>query len=164
MSNVALYPGSFDPVTYGHLDIIERAASRVDTVVIAIFDNPDKKPLFSFEERKAMIEKALPAGRDNVEIDTFSGLLVAYAAQRDIRTVIRGLRAVSDFDYEFQMALMNRRLGQDVDTIFFMTDEKYSYLSSSLIKQVCRLGGDIESFVPEHVAMQLREKYHEQKY
>ena len=163
MSNIALYPGSFDPVTLGHLDIIERAASRLDKVIIALFDNPDKKPLFSFEERKELIEAALPAKRANVEIDAFSGLLVDYAKKHQVRTIIRGLRAVSDFDYEFQMALMNRRLGHDIDTMFFMTDEKYSYLSSSLIKQVCRLGGDIASFVPSHVAIKLQEKYDEQK-
>ena len=162
MSKTAIYPGSFDPITFGHLDIIKRAASRMDNVVIAIFDNPDKAPIFSFEERKELIEQSLPAEYSNIQIATFTGLLADYAAMNNIHTVIRGLRAVSDFDYEFQMALMNRRLGKDIDTIFFMTDEKYSYLSSSLVKQVCRFGGDISSFVPPQVATALGKKY-EQK-
>ncbi|MDC0036863.1 pantetheine-phosphate adenylyltransferase [bacterium] len=162
MSKTAIYPGSFDPITLGHLDIIKRAASRIDTVVIAIFDNPDKAPIFSFEERKELIQQSLPAECSNIQIATFTGLLADYAAMNNIHTVVRGLRAVSDFDYEFQMALMNRRLGKDIDTIFFMTDEKYSYLSSSLVKQVCRFGGDIASFVPPQVATALGKKY-EQK-
>ena len=114
MSKTAIYPGSFDPITFGHLDIIKRAASRIDSVIIAIFDNPDKAPIFSFEERKELIEQSLPAEYSNIQIATFTGLLADYAAMNNIHTVIRGLRAVSDFDYELQMAPMNRRLGKDI--------------------------------------------------
>ena len=156
MIKKALYPGSFDPITYGHLDIIKRASEIFDELTIAIVDNPDKRPLFSIEERKELIIKVIKA--DNVIIDSFKGLLVQYATDNSFQTIIRGLRAVSDFDYEFQMSLTNRRLGNNIDTIFFMTDEKYSYLSSSIVKQVCRYGGDIASFVPMEVAMALKEK------
>lgn len=156
MSKKALYPGSFDPITYGHLDIIKRASEIFDELTIAIVDNPDKSPLFSIEERKELIMNVIKA--DNVRIDSFKGLLVQYATDNAFQTIIRGLRAVSDFDYEFQMSLTNRRLGENIDTIFFMTDEKYSYLSSSIVKQVCRYGGDISSFVPEEVSLSLKEK------
>tara|TARA_Y100001970_G_scaffold290551_2_gene424675 strand:- start:2012 stop:2488 length:477 start_codon:yes stop_codon:yes gene_type:complete len=156
MSKKALYPGSFDPITYGHLDIIKRASEIFDELTIAIVDNPDKSPLFSIEERKELIVNVIKA--DNVRIDSFKGLLVQYATDNAFQTIIRGLRAVSDFDYEFQMSLTNRRLGENIDTIFFMTDEKYSYLSSSIVKQVCRYGGDISSFVPEEVSLSLKEK------
>ncbi|MBE32926.1 pantetheine-phosphate adenylyltransferase [bacterium] len=156
MSKKALYPGSFDPITYGHLDIIKRASEIFDELTIAIVDNPDKSPLFSIEERKELIMNVIKA--DNVRIDSFKGLLVQYATDNAFQTIIRGLRAVSDFDYEFQMSLTNRRLGKNIDTIFFMTDEKYSYLSSSIVKQVCRYGGDISSFVPEEVSLSLKEK------
>tara|TARA_B100000427_G_scaffold54552_1_gene42262 strand:- start:19468 stop:19944 length:477 start_codon:yes stop_codon:yes gene_type:complete len=156
MSKKALYPGSFDPITYGHLDIIKRASEIFDELTIAIVDNPDKSPLFSIEERKELIMNVIEA--DNVRIDSFKGLLVQYATDNAFQTIIRGLRAVSDFDYEFQMSLTNRRLGENIDTIFFMTDEKYSYLSSSIVKQVCRYGGDISSFVPEEVSLSLKEK------
>ena len=156
MSKKALYPGSFDPITYGHLDIIKRASEIFDELTIAIVDNPDKSPLFSIEERKELIMNVIEA--DNVRIDSFKGLLVQYAEDNAFQTIIRGLRAVSDFDYEFQMSLTNRRLGENIDTIFFMTDEKYSYLSSSIVKQVCRYGGDISSFVPEEVSLSLKEK------
>ena len=152
----AIYPGSFDPITYGHLDIIKRASEIFDELTIAIVDNPDKSPLFSIEERKELIVNVIKA--DNVRIDSFKGLLVQYATDNAFQTIIRGLRAVSDFDYEFQMSLTNRRLGENIDTIFFMTDEKYSYLSSSIVKQVCRYGGDISSFVPEEVSLSLKEK------
>ena len=154
MKKKALYPGSFDPITYGHLDIIKRSSEIFDELTIAIVDNPDKNPLFSIEERKKLIKKVVQV--DNVTIDTFSGLLVQYAADNSFQTIIRGLRAVSDFDYEFQMSLTNRRLGNNIDTIFFMTDEKYSYLSSSIVKQVCRYGGDISSFVPNEVSSALK--------
>ncbi|MBH37491.1 pantetheine-phosphate adenylyltransferase [bacterium] len=156
MKKKALYPGSFDPITYGHLDIIKRASEIFDELTIAIVDNPDKHPLFSIQERKELIMTVIKA--DNVRIDSFQGLLVQYATDNNFQTIIRGLRAVSDFDYEFQMSLTNRRLGENIDTIFFMTDEKYSYLSSSIVKQVCRYGGDISSFVPDDVAIELKEK------
>ncbi|RAP27359.1 pantetheine-phosphate adenylyltransferase [Candidatus Marinamargulisbacteria bacterium SCGC AG-333-B06] len=156
MKKRALYPGSFDPITYGHLDIIKRATEIFDELTIAIVDNPDKNPLFSFEERKELIMDVIKM--DNVSIDSFKGLLVQYAMDHSFQTIIRGLRAVSDFDYEFQMSLTNRRLGNNIDTIFFMTDEKYSYLSSSIVKQVCQYGGDISSFVPQEVGQRLKEK------
>ncbi len=156
----ALYPGSFDPITYGHLDIINRACNLFDEVTIAIFDNPSKKAFFNFEERKELIIEVL-AEHKNIKIDSFQGLLVDYAEQKSIQTVIRGLRAVSDFDYEFQIALTNRRLKNNIDTIFFMTDEKYSYLSSSIVKQVINYKGNISSFVPEIVENALRRKINE---
>ena len=159
MSKTALYPGSFDPITFGHLDIIERAAKCFGKVVIAMFNNPDKNPVFTFQERKMLIQQVLKDAPYEFEIDSFTGLLANYAKSKHINTIIRGLRAVSDFDYEFQMALMNRRLNHHVDTAFFMTDEKFSYLSSSLVKQVCRFQGDISSFVPPVVAKALKEKY-----
>ncbi len=157
MKKKALYPGSFDPITYGHLDIIKRSIAIFDEVTIAIFDNPVKSPVFNFSERKELILNVLE-GYDNVKIDSFNGLLVDYAEQKGIMTIIRGLRAVSDFDYEFQMSLTNRRLKSNIDTIFFMTDEKYSYLSSSIVKQVFKYDGDISSFVPKKVEEALRRK------
>ncbi len=157
MKKAAIYPGSFDPITNGHIDIVNRASIIFDVVYIAIFDNPDKTPLFSYTERKALISSVFQDNK-SVVIDSFSGLLVDYAKKNQIPTVIRGLRAVSDFDYEFQMALTNRKLGDQMDTIFFMTDEKYSYLSSSLVKQVFKFGGDISTFVPESVQLALKEK------
>ncbi|RAP29843.1 pantetheine-phosphate adenylyltransferase [Candidatus Marinamargulisbacteria bacterium SCGC AG-343-D04] len=158
MIRKALYPGSFDPITNGHMDIIQRACTIFDEVTIVIFDNPSKEPLFSFLERKEQILKVLGA-YPNVTVDSFKGLLVDYARDHEFHTIIRGLRAVSDFDYEFQMALTNRKLGKTIDTIFFMTDEKYSYLSSSLIKQVCKYGGDISAFVPAYIEEALRLRY-----
>ena len=160
MKKVALYPGSFDPITYGHIDIINRATVIFDEVIISIFDNPDKKPLFSFSKRKELILSALNSNK-NIKVDSFNGLLANYSRIKSIKTIIRGLRAVSDFDYEFQMALTNRHLAKDLDTVFFMTDQKYSYLSSSLVKQLCRFGGDVSNFVPTIVQESLRSYYNE---
>ena len=157
MSKKAIYPGSFDPITYGHLDIINRASGIFDEVIIAIFDNPNKSPMFDFEQRKALILECLK-GKQNIQVDSFKGLLVDYAQNNHINTVIRGLRAVSDFDFEFQMALTNRRLGNKIDTIFFMTDEKYSYLSSSLVKQLVSFGGDVSAFVPKEIEEAMKQK------
>ena len=156
----AIYPGSFDPITNGHLDIVNRASKIFDEVIIAIFDNKKKSSLFTFEERKKMISELF---QDNasISVDAFDGLLVDTAKQKEIPTIIRGLRAVSDFDYEFQLSLINRKLNKDVDTIFFMTDEKYSYLSSSIVKQVTEYKGDISLFVPEVVEIALRGKINE---
>jgi len=152
----ALCPGTFDPVTNGHLDIVGRAAGLFDRVVVGVVENPDKEPLFSVSERVEMIREAV-SELDNVEVDSFSGLLVDYARSREVGAIVKGLRAVTDFDYELQMAQMNRHLGE-VETCFVPTSPKWSYLSSSLVKEVARFGGDVSSLVPEHVARRLKEK------
>ncbi len=151
---VAIYPGTFDPVTNGHLDIIERGSRLFDRVIVAILGNPDKEPLFPVEERAALIADAV-AGLSNVEVESFRGLLVHYARSRGAHVIVRGLRAVSDFEYEFQMALMNRRLGGDVETVFMMPAQEYSYLSSRLVKEVAALGGEVGELVPPTVARAL---------
>ncbi|MCR4440192.1 MAG: pantetheine-phosphate adenylyltransferase [bacterium] len=153
-----IYPGTFDPITNGHVDVIERAAGLFDRVIVAIAHNMQKTPLFSVEERKEMI---LTATRRlaNVEVDSFTGLLVDYARQRGAQAIIRGLRAVSDFEYEFQMALMNRRLARGVVTVFLMPNEKYTYLNSSIVKEVARGGGDVSAFVPAFVDVKLKERF-----
>ena len=147
---VALYPGSFDPVTMGHLDIIRRSAAIFDNVYVAVAINSNKKPVFSIETRLEYLRKAT-RDLDNVQVITFDGLLVDAAKKNNARIVIKGLRAISDFEYEFQMALMNKKLGADVETLFMATNTKYSYLSSSLVKEVARLGGCIRDLVPEVV-------------
>jgi pantetheine-phosphate adenylyltransferase len=157
---IAVYPGSFDPVTEGHIDIIERGAKMFGLLYVAVIRNPEKAPAFSIEDRMYMLKGAL-AKRKNIKVDNFDGLLVDYAKKVKATSIIRGLRAVSDFDYEFQMALTNRRLDPDVETVFMMTDYKYSYLSSSLVKQVARLGGTVRGLVPVSVEkrlMSLKEK------
>lgn len=154
---IGIYPGSFDPVTNGHLDIIERASKLCDKVIVAVSCNPNKNPLFTLEERIDLIREVIKP-YDNIEVDTFSGLLVDYAKKTKASMIIRGLRAVSDFEYEFQMALMNRKLYPDVETIFLMTSSKNSYLSSSLVKEVARLGGCIEGLVPETIKKAILEK------
>jgi pantetheine-phosphate adenylyltransferase len=157
MARAALCPGTFDPVTNGHLDIIERAGRHFDQVVVAVLENAGKAtPLFSVDERVAMLKEAV-ADLANVEVDSFSGLLVDYAARRGTAIVVKGLRAVSDFDYEFQMAQMNYRLA-GVETFFMTTNPKWSYLSSSLVREVARLGGDVTGLVPAVVAERLGEK------
>jgi pantetheine-phosphate adenylyltransferase len=154
----AIYPGSFDPVTNGHLDVIERGRKLFDQVIVAVANNDEKQPLFSLEERLALLRET--AGRmDNVQIAEFSGLLVEFAQAKNAGAVIRGLRAVSDFEFEFQMALMNRKLDAAVETIFLMPKEEYTYLSSRIVKEIARLGGDISSFVPSGVAKALRTKF-----
>lgn len=155
----AIYPGSFDPVTYGHLDLIKRAITIFDEVHVVISTNPEKESLFTIEERLDFMNRAV--GKWNgVHVDSFDGLTVDYALAKKAQTVIRGLRATSDFDYEFQMALTNRRLSRKVDTIFLMPSETHFYLSSRLIKEVASLGGDISPYVPSFVAQRLREKFH----
>ena len=154
----AVYPGSFDPLTNGHVDIIVRGLSVFDEVVIAILVNPDKHPLFTVEERVSMIQEAY-AGNRRVHVDTFSGLLVDYAVRSGASVIVRGLRAISDFEYEFQMALMNRRLDPRIETVFMMPAESYSYLSSRLVKEVFQLGGPVRDLVPPVVEARLREKY-----
>jgi len=159
---VALYPGTFDPLTNGHLDLIKRSVRMFDKVVVAIFESPMKGPLFSVEERRRLIE-ASTQGLSNIEIDTFSNtLLVFYAKQRQAHVIVRGLRAIADFEYEFQMTLMNRRLDEDIETVFLMPREEYTYVASRLIKEVAAYGGNVEELVPAPVALALKEKFRHQ--
>ncbi|MDA2923580.1 pantetheine-phosphate adenylyltransferase [Acidobacteria bacterium AH-259-L09] len=153
----AIYPGSFDPVTNGHLDVIERSRSIFDRVIVAVLVNLDKEPLFSTDERLEILGEVTRQW-DNVEIDTFEGLLVNYAASKKAQVILRGIRAVTDFEYEFQMALMNRRLRPDIETVFMIPAEAYSYLSSSLVKEVFTLGGSVSGLVPSVVEDSLRKK------
>jgi len=154
----AIYPGSFDPVTNGHLDVIDRASNLFDEVIVAIADNVEKQPLFALEERLELLRGSLD-GRSNVRVGQFAGLLVDFAVKEKADAVIRGLRAVSDFEFEFQMALMNRKLQSTVETIFLMPKEDYTYLSSRLVKEIARLGGDVSKFVPADAAEALRKKF-----
>ena len=154
----AIYPGSFDPVTNGHLDVIERASKLFDEVIVAIADNVEKQPLFPLEDRLEMLRGSLN-GRANVRVGQFAGLLVDFAVKEEANAVVRGLRAVSDFEFEFQMALMNRKLQGTVETIFLMPKEDYTYLSSRLVKEIARLGGEVSKFVPADVAVALRQKF-----
>ena len=156
--SMAVYPGSFDPITNGHLDIIARGLSVFDEVTIAILVNAEKQPLFTTEERQDIIREAY-AGESRVKVDTFSGLLVDYAEKIGAAVIVRGLRAISDFEYEFQMALMNRHLNPRIETVFMMPAESYSYLSSRLVKEVFQLGGAVHELVPPVVERRLREKY-----
>lgn len=156
MGLIALYPGTFDPVTNGHLDVIRRAAKHFERVIVAVLENPTKEPLFSVEERLAMLKEAT-ADLETVEPDSFSGLLVEYASRRGVQVIVKGLRAVSDFDYELQMAQMNYRLA-GVETFFVSTNPTWSFLSSSLVKEVARFGGDVEGLVPLVVKRRLEEK------
>ena len=154
----AIYPGSFDPVTNGHLDVIERAAKLFDEVIVAVAVNEQKSSLFTADERAELLAGAV-AGWKNVRVSRFDGLLVAFASQQGANAVVRGLRAVSDFEFEFQMALMNRKLDEQIETIFLMPAEKYTYLSSRIVKEISRLGGNVDAFVPASVAAALREKH-----
>ena len=158
MKKIALYPGSFDPLTNGHLDIIHRASRLFDEVIVAILINSEKSPLFTAGERSTMIRTALGNDYPNVRVDTFEGLLVDYALQRQARVIVRGIRAVSDYEYELQMALMNRRLEPQIETVFMMPSEAYSYLSSRLVREVCQFGGAISGLVPPNVEDQLLKK------
>ncbi len=154
----AIYPGSFDPVTNGHLDVIKRASKLFDEVIVAVAKNDQKQSLFTTEERIALLQAS--AGQmPNVRIMRFEGLLVNFALQQQAGAVIRGLRAISDFEFEFQMALMNRKLEESIETIFLMPKEEYTYLSSRIVREIARLGGDIQSFVTSAVAVALREKF-----
>ena len=157
MARTAIYPGSFDPVTNGHLDIIRRAAALFDTLVVAVGRAPDKKERFSVEERMEMI-RACTAGMDNVEVDSFSGLLVEYARRKGCGVVVRSLRAVSDFEHEFQMVVLNKQMHADLETVFLMTDKDYFYLSSTAVKEIASKGGDVSGLVPEGVATKLKGK------
>ncbi|HEY0549580.1 MAG TPA: pantetheine-phosphate adenylyltransferase [Verrucomicrobiae bacterium] len=153
----AIYPGSFDPFTNGHLDIVQRAIKLFDTVIVAVANNEGKKPLFTLEERVGLVKKSV-RGFPNVTVDSFSGLLVNYVEERGGQAVIRGLRAISDFEFEFQLALMNRKLNERVETIFMMPKETYTFLSSRITKEIARLGGDVRAFVPAHVETALKKK------
>ena len=153
----AIYPGSFDPPTNGHLDLIDRGSKIFDELVVAILRNADKTPLFSLGERRRMLEELTDSFR-NVRVDTFDGLTVDYAAKVNASAVLRGIRALSDYEYELQMALMNRKLRPDLETVFMMPAEQYSYLSSRLVREVARLGGDVSGLVPELVEQRLKEK------
>lgn len=154
---LAIYPGTFDPVTNGHLDILKRAASVFETVYIAVAQNMHKNPLFTTEERIVMIQNCT-SQYPNVKIDQFKGLAVEYARKVGASVIIRGLRAISDFDYEFQMALMNRHMNDNIDTVFFMPHEDYTYLSSSTVREIVRFGGNVSEFVPEIVKNELIRK------
>ena len=154
----AIYPGSFDPVTNGHVDVVERARKLFDEVIVAVAHNDEKQPLFPLPERLDLLQQTV-GKMENVRIAQFHGLLVNFAAAQEASAVIRGLRAVSDFEFEFQMALMNRKLESSVETIFLMPKEEYTYLSSRLVKEIARLGGDVSKFVPDLVAKALRKKF-----
>ncbi len=166
MKNIAVYPGSFDPVTNGHLDIIKRASRIFEKVYVAILVNSAKSPMFTVEERADMITRSVQAmGLNNVEVHIFSGLLVDFIAEKGANVIVKGLRAVSDFEYEFQMALMNHKLLREVETLFMMTSNKYSYLSSSIVKEVAKYGGNLNGLVPDELipeitqrAMQMQKK------
>ncbi|MFO7151662.1 MAG: pantetheine-phosphate adenylyltransferase [Bacillota bacterium] len=156
--SIAIYPGSFDPITNGHLDIIERGSKIFDELIVAVLQNPSKKYLFTMEERIEMIKDAVKH-LPNVEVDYFNGLLVDFARKRNAKIVIKGLRAVSDFEYELQMALMNKKLYKDLETVFIMTSTKYSFLSSSIVREVASFGGCVKDLVPPVVEEKLRQKF-----
>lgn len=158
MSKIAIYPGSFDPITNGHLDIIKRARSLFNKVIIAVNNNPLKTFLFTAQERVEMIKELFNVS-EGIEVESFQGLLVQYAKKKGARFIIRGLRALSDFEYEFQMDLMNRNLNPGIQTIYLMTNQRYSYLSSGIIKEIVRLGGSAEGLIPDLVEKKLLEKF-----
>lgn len=155
MTRTAVYPGTFDPITFGHLDVIRRVSSIYDKVFVAVAKSDEKAPLFSVEERIKMIESSV-SDLVNVTVESFDGLAVAYARSKSARVVVRGLRMISDFEYEFQMALTNRKLDPAIETVFMMPNEDFSYLSSRLIKEVARLGADVSAFVPKNVVIKLK--------
>jgi pantetheine-phosphate adenylyltransferase len=156
---IAIYPGTFDPITNGHVDIIKRALQMFDKIIIVIAINATKKPLFSIEERIDMINQCFGSTHERIEIDTTSGLIVDYAMEKDACAIVRGLRAVSDFDYEFQLALMNRKLQRRVETVFLMTGFRWIYISSTIIKDAAKHGGDVSGVVPAHVKTALQKKF-----
>ncbi|MGA2326439.1 MAG: pantetheine-phosphate adenylyltransferase [Bryobacteraceae bacterium] len=156
-SIIAVYPGSFDPITNGHLDLIERGARLCDRLIVAVLGNENKQPLFTVEERMEMLREAV-ADYPNVEVDSFGGLLVDYARHKGATAILRGIRAISDYEYELQMALMNRRLCPEVETVFLMAGEAYSFISSRIVKEVIRLGGNLAGLVPPSVEVRLRNR------
>ena len=158
MKLTAVYPGTFDPITNGHIDILTRGGRMFDRIIVAILRNPDKDPLFPLEER-AEILKSVVSRWSNVEVESFDGLLVEFARERGAQVIVRGLRALSDFEYEFQMTLMNQRLEPGIQTVFMMPSEAYSYVSSRLVKEVARLGGDVTGLVPAEVVARLKKRF-----
>lgn len=158
VSRTAVYPGSFDPITYGHLDIVQRSLRIFDHVIVAVARNSQKNSLFNIEERVDLIRSVLK-NEPRVSVDTFSGLLINYVASKNAHVVVRGLRAISDFEYEFQIAQMNNSIGNEIETMFMMTSVQYGYLSSSIVKEVCSLGGDVDSFVPAEIKTAMQKKY-----
>jgi len=154
---IAVYPGSFDPATNGHIDIIKRSGALFDRVIVAVLNNPSKSPLFSVEERVDILKRTC-GDIKNVEIDSFSGLLIDYCKSKNANVIVKGLRAVSDFEYELQMAHMNKKLNQEIETVFIMTSSRYSYLSSSLVKEVAQFGGCIRGLVPEIIEKEIYER------
>ena len=157
----AIFPGSFDPLTNGHLDVIKRSSPLFDEIVIAVLNNPDKQPMFSVEERVQMIEEIVggqPYGTCKVTVDSFSGLTAEFARRSGAKAIVRGIRAVADYEYELRMALMNRRLEPEIETVFLMADEEFSYVSSTLMKQVFLLGGRVDGLIPELVEERMRDK------
>lgn len=157
--SIAVYPGTFDPITNGHIDIIKRALRLFDKIIIVIAINVQKEPLFTVEERIEMIERCFPGKSGQIEVDVTDGLIVDYAIKKEATTMVRGLRAVSDFDYEFQLALMNRKLERQVETVFLMTGLRWIYISSSIIKDAAKHSGDVSGVVPAHVKTALQEKF-----
>lgn len=160
--NIAVYPGSYDPLTNGHIDIIERGLKIFDKIIVAVMKNPDKTYLFSLKERQQILRSVFKDPQ-RIEIDHFEGLLVDYLNQKGVNTVVRGLRAISDFEIEFQMALMNRKIEPRIETIFFVPSDAYSFLSSKLVKEIYQLGGEVGSMVPQIVDLKLKEKFRRQK-
>ncbi len=158
MNKIAVYPGSFDPITYGHLDIIKRGLTIFDKIIVAVARNSQKNSLFTTDERVGLIEDVVKE-EERVTVDTFSGLLIDYVSSCGAHVIIRGLRAISDFEYEFQIAQMNSTIGKQIETLFMMTSLQYGYLSSSIVKEVCSLNGDIDKFVPPEIKKALRQKY-----
>lgn len=160
MMKIAVYPGTFDPITYGHIDIIKRASEIFDRVIVSVAENIHKNPIFSISERVEIINEILKEmNLNNVEVDSFKGLLVDYLKNKNIKIIIRGLRVISDFDYEFSYASMNKKLWNEIETLFLMTSENYSFVSSSLIKEVFLLGGDVSEYAPSIVIEKLKEKF-----
>ena len=158
MATIAVYPGSFDPITNGHLDIIYRAAQLFNRVIVAVARNAEKAPLFGIAERVALTREAVKK-LPNVAVDEFEGLLVGYARKKRAAVIVRGLRAVSDFEFEFQLSLMNRKLDKGIETIFLMTKDEYTFISSRMVKEVCQLGGDVSEFVPHGVERAMKRKF-----
>ncbi|MDP8260110.1 MAG: pantetheine-phosphate adenylyltransferase [Candidatus Gygaella obscura] len=163
MNKKAIYPGTFDPLTYGHLDIIKRGLRVFDEIIVGVAHNPQKNPLFSLTERMEMVKKATRSLK-KVKVDSFEGLVIKYARRKRINVIMRGVRMVSDFDYEFQMALTNRKLASDIETIFLMPSEEYSYVSSKLLKEASFLGADISDFVPAYIVSKLKDKFRKEKF